>query len=217
MMKRMLGWEVRREREIRIQDGKKDGEISRKHACILLLHLQKARTGTENRKISARNNTCMNNNDNPLITSFLNFGEIGLCLALPLGFWWYYINQLLTFKIWFPLVHICSSLPARLASDLRLSIIPYNFPAINLRIRLRVWLAVCVHAPACVSLCAEERKWLCLFKLSTLSHVGQFSGNESLALSSPLKLILCCISLPQHPTHPTQAWNLLNGRLSFEG
>lgn len=42
-----------------------------------------------------------------------------------------------------------------------------------------VCLCGCVPAWVCVPMCAVRRKWLCLFKLSTLSHVGQFSGNEN--------------------------------------
>lgn len=79
---------------------------------------------------------------------------------------------------------------------------------------------VYVHARLSVcSMCAVRRKWLCLFKLSTLSHVGQFSGNQR------------PIPRPPHlpPTHhsnfhksvllssPILTQNLLNGRLSFEG
>lgn len=48
------------------------------------------------------------------------------------------------------------------------------------RLCVCVCLCGCVPAPAlCVPMCAVRRKWLCLFKLSTLSHVGQFSGNEN--------------------------------------
>lgn len=83
-------------------------------------------------------------------------------------------------------------------------------------------LCVCVYVHARLSvcsMCAVRRKWLCLFKLSTLSHVGQFSGNQR------------PIPRPPHlpPTHhsnfhksvllssPILTQNLLNGRLSFEG
>lgn len=49
-----------------------------------------------------------------------------------------------------------------------------------------VCLCGCVPACVCVPMCAVRRKWLCLFKLSTLSHVGQFSGNENPADPPPL-------------------------------
>ena len=47
-------------------------------------------------------------------------------------------------------------------------------------------LCGCAPACVCVPMCALRRKWLCLFKLSTLSHVGQFSGNENPAPHTPL-------------------------------
>lgn len=65
---------------------------------------------------------------------------------------------------------------------------------------------VCVRAYVCVPMCAVRRKWLCLFKLSTLSHVGQFSGNENPAPPS-----LHCFPPPTLPQ------SFLNGQLSFEG
>lgn len=70
-----------------------------------------------------------------------------------------------------------------------------------------VCLCGCVPACVCLPMCAVRRKWLCLFKLSTLSHVGQFSGNESPApprLPSPFPKP-APLSFP-HPAPKPSEW-----------
>lgn len=71
----------------------------------------------------------------------------------------------------------------------------------------RLCVRGCVPAPAlCLPMCAVRRKWLCLFKLSTLSHVGQFSGNENPApcpLPSRSAPGPCAVLLP--PLYPPPA------------
>lgn len=60
---------------------------------------------------------------------------------------------------------------------------------------------------------AVRRKWLCLFKLSTLSHVGQFSGNENPTPPPPLTPLQVCTALLPHSTPNRSEWAAVFWRL----
>lgn len=76
-----------------------------------------------------------------------------------------------------------------------------------------VCLCMCLCMCVCVLMWAVTRKWLCLFKLSTLSHVGQFSGNENPTPPPPLTPLQAYTALLPHPNSKPSEWAAVFWRL----